>query len=219
MQNSNLLPSDEINVSHLFICLNISWSILVILLYERSKWESLMREERAVGKEVKRLSDKSRIRSEELNTERDSGESSDNLDDVRLNCKRNKWSEGVKFLNLTCLTLIFDLDGKIPPARNDMFAPKILTESTILISISCKPELISEEVTFLQLNVRSSKSQPCLAATCKVDSVSTRNKRFQTTFIVLVYVILTKLWCITSPGYNSSRSLTWRIHSLASTSH
>ena len=49
-----------------------------------------MTDERAVGKEVKRLSDKSRIRSEELNTERDSGESSDNLDDVRLNCKRNK---------------------------------------------------------------------------------------------------------------------------------
>merc|ERR1712079_414640 len=98
-----------------------------------------MREERAVGNEVKRLSDKSRIRSEELNTERDSGESSDNLDDVRLNC----------------LTLIFDLDGKIPPTRNEIFAPKILTESTILISISCKPELISEEVTFLQLNVCS----------------------------------------------------------------
>ena len=49
-----------------------------------------MREERAVGKEVKRLSDKSRIRSEELNTERDSGESSDNLDDVRLNCKKKQ---------------------------------------------------------------------------------------------------------------------------------
>ena len=50
----------------------------------------------ARGKEVRRLSDKSRMRSEELNTERESGESSDNLDDVRLNCKRRKLSECVR---------------------------------------------------------------------------------------------------------------------------
>ena len=96
-------------------------------------------------------------------------------------------------LNLTCWTLIIDFDEKTPSGRYDIFAIKILTESIILSSDFWNLVVSSVDVTFVQMRVHSSKSQPCLAAICNFDSVSTRNKRTKVTFIVLLYVILTKL--------------------------